>query len=213
MPTKPPPAARRPRSTNAARREQTLAAALAVFSDEGFAAATMDEIAARARISKATLYAWFGSKDRLFETLILRSLGPADVTEALDRPGDLEAKLTAIAEQILAATTAPKTVALLRVALSEAARFPRLKSRMRESLERPAFVDWLGRLRDSGQLAFDDPAEAAALFVSMAQGDWTVRALYGVLDKDHQSKLQDYARFAARMFLKAMAPPSATDHR
>lgn len=45
------------------RNRQILDAALAVFSERGFEAARMDDIAARAGLSKGGLYAHFRSKD------------------------------------------------------------------------------------------------------------------------------------------------------
>jgi AcrR family transcriptional regulator len=46
--------------------EDMLDAACAVFAEVGFHAATMDDIAARARTTKPTLYAHFGNKDDLY---------------------------------------------------------------------------------------------------------------------------------------------------
>jgi AcrR family transcriptional regulator len=46
--------------------EDMLDAASAIFAKEGFRAATMEEIAARAKSTKPTLYAHFGSKEELY---------------------------------------------------------------------------------------------------------------------------------------------------
>jgi AcrR family transcriptional regulator len=48
------------------REQQMLEAAVAVFSEYGYTGASMDEIAARAGISKPMVYAYLGSKDELF---------------------------------------------------------------------------------------------------------------------------------------------------
>ena len=47
-------------------------AAVAVFSAHGFQNASMDEISARAGISKPMVYAYFGSKDELFVACLHR---------------------------------------------------------------------------------------------------------------------------------------------
>jgi AcrR family transcriptional regulator len=52
--------------------ERILDAACAVFAAEGFDRAKMATIAARAGITKPTLYARFGSKDRLFAAAVRR---------------------------------------------------------------------------------------------------------------------------------------------
>jgi AcrR family transcriptional regulator len=53
-----------------ARPRELLDAALAVFVEKGFAAARAEEIAARAGVSKGTLYLYFDSKEDLLQTLI-----------------------------------------------------------------------------------------------------------------------------------------------
>jgi AcrR family transcriptional regulator len=46
--------------------EQTLAAAHALFAERGYAAVTMDEIAAAVGVTKPLLYNYFGNKERLY---------------------------------------------------------------------------------------------------------------------------------------------------
>ncbi|MBX7193674.1 MAG: TetR family transcriptional regulator [Sandaracinaceae bacterium] len=50
---------------NRARREALIEAAYALFSERGYAATTMDEIAARAGLSRRTAFRYFASKDDL----------------------------------------------------------------------------------------------------------------------------------------------------
>lgn len=52
-----------------------LDAAERVFLEKGLAAATMDEIAQEAEVSKGTLYLYFKGKDELYLTIALRALG------------------------------------------------------------------------------------------------------------------------------------------
>jgi AcrR family transcriptional regulator len=52
--------------------DAVLDAACAVFAAEGFANANMDTIAARAGMTKPTLYARFGPKERLFAAVVRR---------------------------------------------------------------------------------------------------------------------------------------------
>lgn len=53
-----------------ARPAELLEAALDVFFEKGFAAARLDDIAARAGVSKGTVYLYFDSKDDVFEALV-----------------------------------------------------------------------------------------------------------------------------------------------
>src|SRR5579859_3707475 len=54
------------------RERQMLTAAVEVFAEHGFHAASMDEIAARAGISKPMVYAYLGTKDELFLACLRR---------------------------------------------------------------------------------------------------------------------------------------------
>src|ERR1700678_447507 len=52
------------------RRREILDAAFKEFTSKGYAGASMEAIARRARASKETLYAWFENKETLFNTLL-----------------------------------------------------------------------------------------------------------------------------------------------
>ena len=54
------------RLPRAEREQQTLAAARALFADRGFAAVTMDDVAAEVGVTKPLLYSYFGNKERLY---------------------------------------------------------------------------------------------------------------------------------------------------
>ncbi len=63
-----------------ARPQEILDAALLVFAEKGFAAARMDDIAARAGVTKGTIYLYFDGKEAVFKTLVRESIG-----DTLDR--------------------------------------------------------------------------------------------------------------------------------
>jgi AcrR family transcriptional regulator len=58
------------------RPRQLLDAALHVFADKGIAAAKLEEIAARAGVSKGTIYLYFPSKEELFKAVVRQCLVP-----------------------------------------------------------------------------------------------------------------------------------------
>lgn len=59
-----------------ARPSELTAAALDLFVEKGFAATRLDEIAARAGVSKGTLYLYFDSKEELFKAVIREGMLP-----------------------------------------------------------------------------------------------------------------------------------------
>ena len=87
----------RTRLPRAEREQQALAAARARFAEHGYAAVTMDDVAADVGVTKPLLYTYFGNKDGLFlaclapaadalEATVLDAVRGADGTaDALDR--------------------------------------------------------------------------------------------------------------------------------
>lgn len=59
-----------------ARPSELIAAALELFVERGFAATKLDDVAAKAGVSKGTLYLYFDSKDSLFKAVIEQGIFP-----------------------------------------------------------------------------------------------------------------------------------------
>lgn len=112
-----------------ARAPEILDAALACFAAKGFSGTRMDDIAARAGITKGTIYLYFDSKEALFKALARQSIGvQIDAVKAQivasDAPSAdlLRLVLTGMGEF---ARTSDRVV-LPRVLLAEAGTFPEL---------------------------------------------------------------------------------------
>lgn len=66
------------------RPQELLAAALDLFVDKGFAATRLNDVAARAGVSKGTLYLYFTNKEDLFKAVVRENLLPLlDEAESL----------------------------------------------------------------------------------------------------------------------------------
>lgn len=110
-----------------ARPDEILDAALDAFIEKGFDAARMEDVAARAGLSKAGVYLYFESKDALLKALITREVAPvAQRAEALAVAGaaDPEATLRAIATFALSRLLDPRVFAIPRLVISISNRFP-----------------------------------------------------------------------------------------
>ncbi|HET8970370.1 MAG TPA: TetR/AcrR family transcriptional regulator [Candidatus Nanopelagicales bacterium] len=95
----------RVRMSGRERREQLVQVAAKLFADKGFEAVTIEEIAARASVSKPVVYEHFGSKDGLYAVIVDREMNIllGMVTDSLtaDRPRDLlEQAATALFDYI-----------------------------------------------------------------------------------------------------------------
>lgn len=64
------------RRRSEARPGEIVQAALEVFAEKGFAAAKLDEIAARAGISKGALYLYFETKEDIFRAVVREAVAP-----------------------------------------------------------------------------------------------------------------------------------------
>lgn len=115
-------------------RERILAAAQRMFLQQGYLATSTDALLAEAGIaSKETLYRYYASKEELFTAVLGRlTLEQQDFAEkmaTLPTPHDLSElrqALTELARAVLARMSQPEYLALLRIILAEAPRFPQL---------------------------------------------------------------------------------------
>ncbi|MET7339505.1 TetR/AcrR family transcriptional regulator [Nonomuraea sp. NPDC005650] len=108
----------------AQRRDEILDAAVRLFVSEGFHSVSLDDVAARARVTKRTIYAYFGSKTEIFlaavERLRQRTLGLA---------GSEEDALADLAARIVLALHSDEAIGLHRLMIIEAYTFTDLAQR------------------------------------------------------------------------------------
>jgi TetR/AcrR family transcriptional repressor of mexJK operon len=118
---------RRGRTKSGAKRAAILSGAKAVFLASGFEGANMDEVAARAGVSKMTVYRHFGSKEDLFAGVITE-LGNRIIEEDLERifAERPEEALRRFARQMIDIVFNPETIELHRIVIAECHRFPKL---------------------------------------------------------------------------------------
>ena len=81
-----------------ARPQELTAAALDLFVEKGYAATRLEEVAARAGVSKGTLYLYFDSKEALFKAVVREGMVPL-----LEEGELLVANSTASASELFAA--------------------------------------------------------------------------------------------------------------
>ena len=113
----------------AERREAIIASALAEFTDKGFAATRMEDIAARAGVAKGTIYLHFPDKKALFMGIAEHAVTP--VVEGLlfttRQPGEaVGAYLRRIALPLATSLSQPPRSDVIRLLIAEGPRFPEL---------------------------------------------------------------------------------------
>lgn len=154
-----------------ARPEEILDAALAEFTDRGFDAARMEDIAKRAGLSKAGVYLYFESKDALLKALIEAKIAPlAQQAQAIARAGEAN-PLLAIRTLALAAATRiadAKLFAVPRLVIGLSGRFPEIADYYRThvvDLARGALEHLIAAAAAKGQIRAVDPRAAARAFI------------------------------------------------
>jgi len=190
------------------RRKEILDAAFLEFSSKGYAGTSMEAIARRARASKETLYAWFQNKETLLNTLFsarLNGMASRATAAAVVDPSPANV-LPIIAEDVIRfmLVVEPLTQA---IGVGEAG--DKALRMLGETIteERNRFVGYLLLARERGEIDFDDdPFELASLFVSMAQGEWSMRLSTGMLDELTDEMVQTHARRVTRIFLRGLPP-------
>ena len=214
-----PPAADRQESDSrsARKRRAIMEAATALFLANGYQGTSMDDIAARAAVSKQTVYKNFADKERLFTDIVLGAAARADeFIEALPRVlaggGDVQAVLRALGRQYLATVMQPRTLQLRRLVIAEAGRFPELaRAYYQRAPERvmTALAAQLGHLADRGLRKLDDPLRAASHYAFLVLGLPLDRAMF--LGDGHNptaAELDHAADVAVRVFLAAYGRPA-----
>ena len=196
------------------KRRAILAAATEVFLQHGYLGASMDEVAAKAGVSKQTVYKQFENKERLFAEIVL---GTSDqlmdglvqaYAETLDGAADAREGLRALARRLLDSLTAGSVLQLRRLVIAEADRFPEVcgawfTSGFEKSLE--ALGVALTRLTDRGLLReLEDPTLAAYQFAGLVMYKPMNRAMFaGTRERPKPNELDKLADQATEVFLAA----------
>jgi AcrR family transcriptional regulator len=154
------------------RPKQILDAALAVFAERGLAAARLDDIAARAGVSKGTIYLYFPNKEELFRevvrTNVIAYLERGE--EKFERTSDAPRALWSWMEGYWAWLRSPVFPAMHRLMSSELHSFPDLAEfYAKEVIERAQrlLCRMLEQGMKAGQFRKMDPRVAARMLTSL----------------------------------------------
>ena len=116
------------RRRKTARPAEILSAALASFAERGFAATRLDDVAARAGVTKGTLYLYFRNKEELFKDVVRQELLPTiEWAEAI--VADSAASSMVLLEQLaelFSRIGSSRLSAIPKLVLTEAGNFPDL---------------------------------------------------------------------------------------
>jgi AcrR family transcriptional regulator len=162
--------------------DRILDVATALFLGDGFGATSIEAVSKRAGVSKRTFYHRFSGKEALFEAVVRRMIErwtPPFDTALLDAPS-LATALRRTAEHMLKVALTPEALALHRMVIAEARRFPEL-ARILHELGAAAAIERLAgefeRRIAAGEIRQIDSRFAAEQFILMVATGPQRRAL------------------------------------
>ncbi|GAA4044517.1 TetR/AcrR family transcriptional regulator [Parerythrobacter jejuensis] len=202
------------RPTDQAKRDAIVAAASDAFFDVGYAATSIEGVAAKAGVSKVTIYNQFKDKRGLFVASVERecekmrghfSIEAASGTSIRDR-------LTVIGEAMFAFLSRPEMIQFERRIAAETENEPAIGEAFLEAgpwRMKAAFALFLSAAEAQGELEVPEPGLAAEQFVSMCKGMGDLERRFGTLPTPDQTRRR--IQGAVDVFLKAYAPTDRID--
>jgi len=193
------------------KRARIMAGAGAVFAADGYEGASMAGIAARAGVSKGTLYNYFPSKAALFAAYVgeecrRKLVHVFDLAHQDAAPA--EVVLHSVGQRMLEIMISPVGQTIYRVVISEAAKFPELArtffnagpARAIDSL-----AEWLAERTRRGELRVPDPEFAAEQFFALCQTRLVLRQKLGLLTTPTPGDVEHVVDATVAMFLSNYA--------
>jgi TetR/AcrR family transcriptional regulator, mexJK operon transcriptional repressor len=195
------------------RRERIVRLAAPLFLKKGYDNVSIDEIIGVVGGSKATIYAWFGGKEGLFEAVVRQECSDVTMAIHVDAAGNLETQLTEIGRSFLAMVLSPPILEFHRLMVSIGRTFPDIGRLFYETGPASAYqivATWIAKQQKDGRLIEEDPYQLAVLFLDMLIGEHQLSWLTSVPRAARRDKIEETVRIAVKVFLGGCAAPAAS---
>lgn len=197
------------RPTDSAKRAAIVESASHRFFVDGFAATSIEQVAADAGVSKVTIYNHFGDKRALFAASVERECEKMRGYFNLDEmpSGTIRERLTVIAQAMFDFLSRPEMVQFERRIAAETEHEPSIGQAFLEAgpwRMKQGFSAWLAHATAQGELTIPDPHLAAEQFVSMAKGMGDLERRFGSIPSGEDNKRR--IEGAVEVFLAAYSP-------
>jgi TetR/AcrR family transcriptional regulator, mexJK operon transcriptional repressor len=203
------PAGRTPESVEK-RRERIVRMAAPLFLKKGYDNVSIDEIIGVVGGSKATIYAWFGGKEGLFEAVVRQKCSDVILAIHVDTAGSLEAQLIEIGQSFLAMVLSPPILEFHRLMVSIGRTFPEIGRLFFATGPASAYnivATWIAKQQKDGRIGEGDPYRLAVLFLDMLIGEHQLGWLTSVPRAARRDKIDETVRIAVKVFLRGVASP------
>jgi TetR/AcrR family transcriptional regulator, mexJK operon transcriptional repressor len=185
-----------------------LEAARDLFMDHPFDRVSMDMVADAARVSKATVYSHFPSKQALFVAAISKGCLAAfdEAAASIERGRTLEATLNALALRFVDTITSEEISKLTAVMTADGKNNPELAQMFFAgaiNVATTALADVLASEVERGTIFCANPFGAATQFLAMVLGNFELQVRLGLPRAPH-AEIEAYTRDCTALFLKAL---------
>jgi TetR/AcrR family transcriptional regulator, mexJK operon transcriptional repressor len=198
----------------ARKRRAILSAATEVFLQHGYLGASMDQVAAKAAVSKQTVYKQFEDKQHLFTEIVLGTTNQVvdgfakTYVDTLEQATDIRQAFREVARRFLDTLLQPDVLRLRRLVVAEADRFPEISATWYEGAFHQSIVllgESLARLADRGLLRpLTDPTLTAFQFAGLVMYKPMNQAMFAGTDAQlDPAELERIADQAADVFVAA----------
>jgi AcrR family transcriptional regulator len=193
---------------DSAKRRQIIEGARSVFLAQGFDAASMNDIARAAGVSKGTLYVYFNNKEELFESIVEEECdAQAEGIFDLDpNDRDVEAVLTRMGVAYVKFLCRPEKASAVRTVIAIADRMPEIGKRFYESgpaegiARLAAYID---AQVEAGVLKVEDSKIAAAQFMESTHAILFKPIVFNFAPAPSDEQVERSVLIAVKVFLAA----------
>src|SRR6516165_6382503 len=198
-----------------AKRRQIIEGARTTFLEQGFDAASMNDIARAAGVSKGTLYVYFPNKEQLFQTICSEECAAqAETLFKLDADdADVEGTLTRLGVDFLTFVCRPEKASSARTVIAIAERMPEIGRAYYETGPARGITllsDYLKRKVKQGILAIDDCEVVAAQLIEALLAPLFKPILFNFGTPPTQERIRYVVGIAVRAFLAAYKVHNST---
>lgn len=199
------------------KRGEIVGIAQQIFFEEGYAGASMAQIAARVGGSKATLYSHFASKEELFLAVVkevaeaqplAETPSLADVKNATKDAAAFRKWLQQFGADSLKRLTSYELLSLQRLSAAEAARLPEVGRAFYDGYVMPVFQQFapvFAAAMENGVIRKAPPEQAAEHFSELCLG-WMLRSvIWGLKPPPSDAEVTAYVKAAVSAYMDGYA--------
>ena len=209
------------RPRDPAKVEALLDAGWELFLERGVAAVSIEAIAAKAQVSKGTLYACFPDRSALFEAAVKREMQRIEAAQGLDRgspgSGPLVETLTRFGHGIMRFLASAPAVGFYNSLSAELRLHPKLAKafwHLGPGQTRANLAAILAEASQRGEILIDDPVAAAEALFGLWQGFSNLQLALALPPEDIDQWIDGRVTRGVEIFIRAhqIRPPSRRKH-